>query len=878
MATAATASHPASASTSGRGALAAACSSPAAVCLVPFRWWARVREEEAAGGVRYAATAAASPSYYGLRLLHSFLHPDLVLRLERGDGRAGGTGAGGRSYALVPADELSRALARQNSGFGLQNKHSFAGDSAGAYPLVLRISVRETSILTLKISKKDNPVENYKRANKIFNVDSQPVHVWDFSGQTNLILMNEWNRLHHDCCHADQENLLEVQVYAMSDSLTSKIGGTNKESPGGVNDLNADSYYRSFGRAGSMGLIGLENLGNTCFMNSSIQCLAHTPKLVDYFLGDYARNINRTNPLGLNGELALAFGELLRSLWTTDRKPVAPHHFKEKIACFAPQFSGFNQHDSQELLAFLLDGLHEDLNQVKCKPYEEAKDASGRPDEEVADEYWSNHLARNDSVIVDTCHGQYKSMLTCPTCSKKSVTFDPFMYLSLPVPSMAKRAMTVTVFSTDGSREPCSYDVSVPKFGTLSDLVQALSIACLLGDDEILLVAEVYNNCILRYLEEPSDSVSLLRDGDKLAAYRLPKKYEKSPLVIFTHQHFDEHSSGDNVTPQKKEFEAPLLAALPERVNGLSLQNIYLKLLNPFQLSKGASSLNGSAGFNGDSADLMDGMPSDSGSNFQDIQLDDDPRNSNCSTNDCEITNAPGELYDGGKADPNKERRVEDFEFYLKSERGDVQQQKIEINELDLLETIPSRLHVNVHWQQNASRQYAASMLNNLPEIHKLELTPKGTEDSIALHGCLEAFLKEEPLGPEDMYCPCCKKHQQAMKKLDLWRLPEVLVIHLKRFSYTQFTRNKLETFVDFPTTDLDLSSYVADKSEQPSSHYRLYAISNHYGNMGGGHYTASIYHEEGKGWYKFDDDCVTPISEDSIKTPAAYVLFYRRQ
>ena len=94
-------------------------------------------------------------------------------------------------------------------------------------------------------------------------------------------------------------------------------------------------------------------------------------------------------------------------------------------------------------------------------------------------------------LLVITLQGQYKSTLTCPTCSKTSVTFDPFMYLSLPVPSTARRAMTVTVFSTDGSREPFSYDVSVPQFGTLSDLVLALSAACTLGDDETLLITEV---------------------------------------------------------------------------------------------------------------------------------------------------------------------------------------------------------------------------------------------------------------------------------------------------------------------------------------------------------------------------------------------------
>ncbi|KAM3385925.1 hypothetical protein ACQJBY_009539 [Aegilops geniculata] len=798
MATAATASAPASASTSAAcNAPSASSSCPAAVCLVPFRWWAGVREEAAEeGGVRYAATPAASPSYYGLRLLHSFLHPDLVLRLDRGECRASATSGGSRSYALVPADELSRALARQNSSLALHNKHSFAEDSAGAYPLVLRISVRETSILTVKISKKDNPVDNYKRANKMFNIDSQPVHVWDFSGQTNLILMNEWNRSHQDYCHSEQE-----------------------------------------------------------------------------------------------GELALAFGELLRSLWTNDRNTVAPHNFKAKIACFAPQFSGFNQHDSQELLAFLLDGLHEDLNQVKCKPYEEAKDASGRPDEEVADEYWRNHLARNDSVIVDTCHGQYKSTLTCPTCNKTSVTFDPFMYLSLPVPSMAKRTMTVTVFSTDGSREPFSYDVSVPKFGILSDLVQALSAACSLGGDESLLITEVYNNCIIRYLEEPSDSVSLLRDGDKLAAYRLPKQYEKSSLVVFTHKHFAEHSGVDNfVTPQMKEFEAPLLASLPEAVNGLTLQEIYLKLLNPFRFSKIISSSTDCGRGDSDCAvysmdaagdcavNLMDTTPSSSDGNVHSAQLEDGPERNQCNDNSCEVMEGPSETYCGEADVSDKEAQKEQFGFYLTNERDDVQRTKIEMNDLDLLEAKPNRLHVSVNWQHSASKQYDVSMLNNLPEIHKLEVVPKGTEDSVALHVCLEAFLKEEPLGPEDMwYCPCCKKHQQAMKKLDLWRLPEVLVIHLKRFSYTQFTRNKLETFVDFPISDLDLSSYITTENEQPYNHYRLYAISSHYGNMGGGHYTASIY-QEGKGWHKFDDECVTPISEDNIKTAAAYVLFYRRE
>lgn len=88
--------------------------------------------------------------------------------------------------------------------------------------------------------------------------------------------------------------------------------------------------------------------------------------------------------------------------------------------------------------------------------------------------------------------GQYKSTLVCPICKKVSVTFDPFMYLSLPLPSTTMRTMTLTVVHTDGSSQPSPYTITVPKNGKFQDLIEALSIACCLENDETLLVAEVW--------------------------------------------------------------------------------------------------------------------------------------------------------------------------------------------------------------------------------------------------------------------------------------------------------------------------------------------------------------------------------------------------
>jgi ubiquitin carboxyl-terminal hydrolase 4/11/15 len=195
---------------------------------------------------------------------------------------------------------------------------------------------------------------------------------------------------------------------------------------------------------------------------------------------------------------------------------------------------------------------------------------------------------------------------------------------------------------------------------------------------------------------------------------------------------------------------------------------------------------------------------------------------------------------------------------------------------------LPSSATVTIYldWTPELSGMYDITCLESLPEVLKYgPTTKKARSEPLSLYACLEAFLREEPLVPDEMwFCPQCNERRQASKKLDLWRLPEVLVIHLKRFSYSRSMKHKLETFVNFPIHDLDLTKYVANKNLSQPQLYELYALTNHYGGMGSGHYTAHIKLLDDSRWYNFDDSHISHINEDDVKSGAAYVLFYRRK
>jgi ubiquitin C-terminal hydrolase len=291
---------------------------------------------------------------------------------------------------------------------------------------------------------------------------------------------------------------------------------------------------------------GLGNLGNTCFMNSTLQCLAHTPALQNYFLSrQYQGDLNLKNPLGTGGELATEFAQLLQEMWmapstlatptlgdpvlyTTASHVVYPRNFKYTLGKHAAQFMGYDQHDSQELATYLLDALHEDCNRITEKPYiEKPEQTEQESDPEASAKAWDLHLQREDSHVLEYFMGQVKSRVQCNQehCQRISTTFDPFMFLSVPIPGSDDRTVRLTFVPLDPLRRPQKLAVKVSKLATVEELVRRLmeqvgttTLGSTTVDDFI--VCDMWKHSIFEWFQN-KDDLERIRDNDETFVYQV---------------------------------------------------------------------------------------------------------------------------------------------------------------------------------------------------------------------------------------------------------------------------------------------------------------------------------------------------------------------
>jgi len=291
------------------------------------------------------------------------------------------------------------------------------------------------------------------------------------------------------------------------------------------------------------GLVGLYNLRNTCYMDSTLQCLSNIPQLRSFFVSDdYLNDLNEDNPLGTNGKLAHAFADLMKRLWLVEGqrgRAISPDDFKEVLDDVHPDFAGYMQHDSQELLSYLLDDLHEDVNRIQKKEMTEPVEPCGRPDAAVAKEALEVYKKRNDSLVADLCVGMLLSKVACPRagCGHVSTTFDPYMMIPLPVEAGPEklRKLEVTVVLKDNPLRRSVKQIEVPSSGYSIYIRNAVAKSMGVPAPNLLL-AELADHKIIRVL---ADSMTIESIGTDTQVYAIENPRSKDHLDMlhgdFTH-------------------------------------------------------------------------------------------------------------------------------------------------------------------------------------------------------------------------------------------------------------------------------------------------------------------------------------------------------
>ena len=646
------------------------------------------------------------------------------------------------------------------------------------------------------------------------------------------------------------------------------------------------------------GLCGGKNLGNTCFMNSSIACISNCTELTYYFLsGDYIKDINKENKLGMGGKLAMSWGALLQQYWVEKTRVGNPAEFKKTLGDKVKMFRGFGQQDSNEFMNFFIDYLNEDLNGTTQKPYIELDSKKeDESDEECSKRFWESNLTRNDSVITDLFCGQYKSTIVCPDCGNINITFDPFNTLTLSLVNKSNESdkanedyeyideFHIFYVPKYSIRKPVRIIIkNIIKNANLDELFKALgNKRDFIYKDLIneLFYIKISNSKLVDFIEDISEIED--HTDDFIFSYDVLDELENIKIPIyFKNSEFPRVVSGT---------EDMTLEELRKKIY-LNIRKYIYSPLVPIEEQKDKDTL---------SQEIQNYLHNMNIKDDKIIQMIEDEYKIlfNPENKDEKIKNninnflndIPFNIYLQEKNSDKKIVIIDKNNFFKISEElsnllGINSFEDTFSEKLSLLDNYEIYVDFNTNSKYiNNKEMKLNSCLVYKTDFKNVKIKKKknnknistSNHSTITLGDCLKNFSKEEKLeAGNEWYCPKCKKHTLATKKMELYYLPKILIICFKRFMRESYRWRKNEQLVDFPINNLNMGDYMIGPDKDHSK-YNLFAVSQHYGSTAFGHYTAVC--KNSNKWYSYNDSSVHPCSENDARSSAAYVLFYRRE
>lgn len=551
----------------------------------------------------------------------------------------------------------------------------------------------------------------------------------------------------------------------------------------------------------------------------------------------------------------------MEDMWLGKNSHISPHNLKSNVAKIAPQFSGYGQQDSQEFMNFLLDGIHEDLNSISEKPYKEINEKGiEESDEDAAQRFWQFHKMRNDSIIVDLFHGQYKSTILCPNCKRVSTTYDPFTTVSLPIPKL---------YSTD--------IFFIPKSNILKNVKLTIHVSPLSLFQDI-------NRSISKVLKRSVNGVSMIVEENKLIQVvdHLDNILELGQKGYIFFQEVDDLTlTNSSIIPlvilhDNESLTFPRMIAIKEAKQNkenkendendeiLVKQEVYKFVRRYIVFNNELNTLVKESGLKTYEELIEEVKKTNDFSQFeQTLNKEFELINNNQNTYSIELNSYIAKL----------KKSYELFVSDAESSKSISLDEKLGLKELKNPRIILNILDKEIFTETTSKSLFTC-----------VSIAEKGNErkkyKDIALEDCLESFRQIEKLDANNKwYCTVCKDHFQAFKKLEIYFAPKVMILHLKRFeyqsaghyrTYSQKTNDDIEFDVE---GKLDMKPFVIINNGK-SVKYELYAVSNHFGSCGGGHYTATAKNDGV--WYDFNDSSARKTNYNRLSS-SNYLLLFKR-